>query len=783
VNNFNVISKKFYNQYRNGDTFADNLGEFTDRLQGNAGEILQLVEVIEIGTIVNEEQTIDITFKENASGTFAVLESALLDFVGEGLYNGAVLSIDILGTTVTATCEGVTGSSNQELKIDSTGRTNLLAAGWVDGDTNSDVVIKITNHPTFLTYKYGINPNKSTTSNYVSTLDDNEQAYQLKGILTGTPLPMLWIGKEIGSNMGTVTLEHVQTVDVYKHQYKIVHTFKQPYYVEGQLSNINNQQNPEDLARDSSLKYGNGFFFGGVTNVTVGQFEDLGGIGNVGYFGENFNGFKGSYTTSDFLVTNSLDTGKLEATVPNTVTFKISSSTAIGFGGGETIILTHSKLPTQQEYANKTEAFDDIWLFENIRQTEGAGAVAGTMFSAVTVALVGPDLEVSAVITYSAADQERISDTSSAILMFNIATENVGNPDTSDRGQVSFGGEVFSEDTRVGDLVTVWQPDIFNHWDFFSGSKFFTNFDGWDGDLIGVKFSFDLDVTEGAVINSAKLFIVSQSTAQKFQIALPTPFASINVQTITSGLYDYQLFDSTIGANLNLPFSDDLGFINLTATVPAPSVTTQGWAGSLGIRIPWQSWIANNVVPNSFFLSSEPNNNKNQKTSNYSVGSFSIKLMLELNIGSTGGVNTDYELFSDASSIADFDTNGGSFTAVTKLYDESGDITDNVFTDQTIRVEIEFTHALGVLSKSDLWGRIWIEQENATGNPSDLSTHKDFTNPLSPIMPSDTLVTGNTTLVEIVSVNNLVTLICFTNKDNIVDGVNYNIYGRLGTEL
>jgi hypothetical protein len=157
--------------------------------------------------------------------------------------------------------------------------------------------------------------------------------------------------------------------------------------------------------------------------------------------------------------------------------------------------------------------------------------------------------------------------------------------------------------------------------------------------------------------------------------------------------------------------------------------------------------------------------------------------MLALNLGSTGGINTDYELYSDSSTIADFDTNGGTFTAITKLYDESGDLTDNVFTDQTIKIEIEFTHALGVLSKSDLWGRIWIEQENATGNPSDLSTHKDFTNPLSPIMPSDTLVTGNTTLVEIVSVNNLVTLICFTNKDNIVDGVNYNIYGRLGTEL
>jgi len=196
VNNFNVISKKFYNQYRNGSTFTLNLTEFTDRLQGNTGEILQLVEVIEIATIVNEEKTIDITFNENSSGSFAILDASLLDFVQEGLYNGAILSIDLLGTTVTATCEGVTGSSNQELKIDSTGRTNLLGAGWEDGDINSDVVITITNHPTFLTYKYGINPNKSTTPNYLSPLDNNEQAYQIRGVLTGVASPMTWIGKE-----------------------------------------------------------------------------------------------------------------------------------------------------------------------------------------------------------------------------------------------------------------------------------------------------------------------------------------------------------------------------------------------------------------------------------------------------------------------------------------------------------------------------------------------------------------------------------------------------------
>ena len=94
-----------------------------------------------------------------------------------------------------------------------------------------------------------------------------------------------------------------------------------------------------------------------------------------------------------------------------------------------------------------------------------------------------------------------------------------------------------------------------------------------------------------------------------------------------------------------------------------------------------------------------------------------------------------------------------------------------------MRIEIEFDHTLGVLPK--LQGEIFIEKVGQVSNIWRLSTQKDWSNPLNPLSPSDTLASGNTTVVEIVSISNKVTLICNTNNLNLDPNIEYNVYGRL----
>lgn len=775
MNKFNVISQKFYNQYRNGDTFTLNLGEFATRLQGNVGEKVKLVEVIELATIVNEEEAILQEFRQSDSA----LRAIFLDYEQEGLYNGASVRIEFDGETINGTVEGITNNGS-DLLLDAATITALAATSLAQCATRTDITIKVTNDSTYLLYKYGVNPNSRTATNYLSPLDGAEQSYQLQGI-TGVLQQMRFTGKEIGSDLGVVKVKFDATRESYKHQYTIEHEFLIPYYTEGQLSNIANQTNPLELQRNSSLKYGNGFFFGGDTNNTVAKFEDTGRIGNVGYFGDNFNGFEGFYDTENIVITNSLGTGKLEATVINTVTFSITSNSPIGFSGGEEIILYHSKLPTSQEYGNSKIAFDTTWITSQVRQTEGAGAVGSGVFSNVTVALSAGKLDVSADVTYTTTEQALLDNVTLASLYFTIATQDLADPDNMDRSNVKISANKSSKDEQVSGLILNWQPGIYKHSDFDTGVTY-TDFNGWDGDLNGQSFTFDTDVDLGAFITGVQFLIVADNGTDYFE--LYSQIIPINLVQFTEiGGNNFQVLNIDIDGGFNLPTDELINRVKLNAVVPGAPSSTQSWSGSIGFQVPWREWVANSDVPLLFYDNGKPQNNQNTKSSNYSgVSGYTIKTLVKLQVQSPGDqvtLTTVYEGFSDSSSISDFDTDGGTFTGDVKLYDSNNDLVDNIFTNDDVRVEIEFPHSLGTLLVGNLEGMIWIEKDQGTVDPNFLSTHLDFTSTSNPLVPTDTLMTGNVTLVEVVSILNKVTLICEIDRTKLVEGQDYKIYGRL----
>ena len=204
MNNFRVISKEFRNQYANDMDFTANPTQVTERLQGNVGELLQLTEQIEVSTIVNEDGVIDMEFVDNTSSASFI--APLVDWELEGLYKGASVTFTFDGTTAVGMVEEISGTTNQNLVINSTGRTNLLSAGLEFEDCRPDIIVTVTNRPEFLNYKYGLNPNQSTRPNYKSPLDDNQQSYNLRGI-TGSYQDMVWTGTEIGSSLGDVEVK------------------------------------------------------------------------------------------------------------------------------------------------------------------------------------------------------------------------------------------------------------------------------------------------------------------------------------------------------------------------------------------------------------------------------------------------------------------------------------------------------------------------------------------------------------------------------------------------
>ena len=677
ANKFTVISKKYFNQYRNYDfTLADwvlNLTEFTERLQGNVGEKIYLEEVIEVGTIVNEEQATEqefIALTDTIRGTF-------FDYSDEGIYVGAAIQIEFDNQIVSATVERITNGGS-DLVIDSAASTTINASKWGKDTIRKDVVIKVTTRPDFLLYKYGLNPNSRTFPSYLSPLDGCEQSYQLQGI-TGSYQQMRFTGKEQGSDLGVVEVKFDTTRASYLHQFTLTHEFIIPFYTEGELSNIQNEINPTYLKRNDSIKYGNGFFFGGAKNDTVLSYEDLGDIGNVGYFNDNFNGFENFYAIEDYTVTNASNTGKIEITETNTVTFSITSSSAIGFSGGEDIILYNSKLPNSQEYTNQKEPFEDVWVFDEVKQTEGSPA-AGSLksFSNFTVTLNAGKLDVSVDVSFTPDDQDRFSEGDADLLYFTIATQNLSSPDTVDRTNVIVRGDDVTKNTEQKGLISGWQPNIYKHSEFDSGVGY-TDLNGWDGDLNGQDWTFTLDISGDSVISSAKFLVVADDGTDFFILSSQNIPYTIQTTTNTSN-QQFQVLNVDIQNNLTLPSTELLNRVKFDSIVPGAPSTTQTFNGSIGFQVPWRDWVENLNVPISFYDNSEPNNNRNEKTSNYDDGTYDIKTCLQLVVSTPVdteaplGANflTTYNLLSDGSVISDFDTNGGTFVGSVKLYDLTG---------------------------------------------------------------------------------------------------------------
>ena len=211
ANKYKVISKKYFNQWRNFDfalgDWVNNLTEFTERLQGNTGETIRLEEQIQVGTIVNESKVITMEFISAQD----IIRAQLLDFNQEGLYVGAALTIEFDNESITATVERITNGGT-DLVIDSTASTNIAATRWGKESKRIDVCIKVTTRPDYLLYKYGIIPNTNTAPSYLSPLDQCEQSYQINGI-TGSYQNMAWSGKDIGSSFGTVRVKFDSTSD------------------------------------------------------------------------------------------------------------------------------------------------------------------------------------------------------------------------------------------------------------------------------------------------------------------------------------------------------------------------------------------------------------------------------------------------------------------------------------------------------------------------------------------------------------------------------------------
>lgn len=794
-----VVSKKIFTQYRNGNTFSTDTSENTLILQGGVGAHYRLEEVVKVTVIVNASLSIPLKYLNLGAGAGVFTSS--VDFNNQGLVAGQVCDL-IQGTTNSGeiTINGITGSGNSTLLFDDTN----VAAFLNPGDTYLNLEIKVKTVPDYLRYQYGEVASTSSVNNYDSPLDGTTQAY-VQSDVTGVFKAMPRVGfNQSWDKTDLLDVKFNSTSLTYTHEFEIRHQFRTTWYKEAEFFNLFAPlNNPADLDGIATRKYVNGFFFGYNSPEPAAVMEDNFGIigsGNLGYYNEALNGFLSIYTLTSLTITNPSGTGVLEVSEANVVVAVITASSTI-FTATQRAIVNHSRATTDIKAANLPQSSDTVYVRDSLLQNAGDAPVASTIISAMTVVQTSTSIiTVTFTVSYSGAEQDLIDAGESYILWLTVDNQ-VLTAVTERPVDILLEFDRYSKNLDQTGQITNWQPKLYNAFNAYAGGKFNTDWKGWDGDIVGIQGVFDLTQTlDGNFrrITSMKSRIVADNGTIEFEVFSKTLPVDPQVQ-FEGGGYIYRIVDIDEAESVNIPSTEPIAR-RIAQSVPAFPPAFQTWTiKTIMPRISWRGWVFNPNVPTSFFDNTEPQDNLNQKTSNYQASGFVLEYELTIEVtkfepGTATGISafeggfvptiiTTYKCRGDHLDILDFDVDGGlGFSAVTNYFDINGDATTNLFTDQVVRVEIEFTHASGTLPVGDLSAYIWIERDGGTTEPFQLHTDLDWTLDDNPLSPSNTLLTGNTQFVEIVSALNLVTIICNTNPDNLSEGVLYNVYGRLAKE-
>ena len=766
MTNLNIISKKFFSELRNGVDFSLNLSDYTTDIRGNVGERLKLNCVFEIETFVlgSDVGSIHVDMlatKANFTGNVAWFD--------EGIDNGSVIDIIWNGGTNIAQ-ETVTSATNVAGGILQTTNGNLLAQGLTTSD-RTDFEFRVVSTPDKAWFKYGINKLQAPIS-YISPLDNNEQSFWQ--LLTTSFQPMNKNGNYNSWVMGNVEMKINSSVG-YVHQYEFNHIFTIPYFKDVELGNILNNQIIQDLQGNNTYRYDFGIYLG-TQQFTSNIKKDVQGIsGNVGWYNENFNGFTNNYEVLNVYYTNTYGTQTIEATDTNTLTFQVKKLNG-NFTPSVSAILKHSKLPSSQEYSDSSDTFDTIWMTDSLYQTVGQPVVNSTTITNLTItANADPTLiDVSCDISYS-TQQQNLIDVSKYFLLSLVIEDETLVDAVNDRVNLIIDANNWNKDTDTYGLI------LFPEMRFFKGNIDLdaediangkTDFKGWDSDLVGVKFKFNLDKTPAIpdktpLINSLIFRLIAYNTVNGnwFEIdSIPITFDPNNL------LFNiYQQINVDYNLPYNLPVNESFNRVKFKNVDVSNS---QSFQGQLSFKVNWRDWIANQNVDNVFYDSTKQNNNKNKKTSNYSnLNDYKIYGALDIDVKVFNKPNTTYRLLSYDSDIYDFDIEpSNAVIASITLLDANGNIIPDVYSNEDVTIEILFIKA-----DSILYGEIIIEENGTQLQEHRLSTSKRWDG-VNNLLKS-TSING---LVDIVYIDaTKIKLVCKTKKEKIDPNKSYNIYGRL----
>ena len=792
--NLTITDRKHYSGIKNDLDFSQNLGDFFTHQKGSVMEFQKII------------YTLDLSWDDFSSASnrwYVESGNTLRRTSGSWIKKGFSIgdTIDLWkGFTATWIFQDrlITNITKDIIVFD--------GAAIPDEDADSYILYGGKTDAFGLEYSFGIIP-QSDPAEFKSLLDGSDQTYYANniGIDNGGGRITTFIDGIGKSNIsswitGSFKVRFVSRPSTYIQTFEIEHIYRiNPYFEDGEFEDLQNGVLPEKLEGNNTLRYVSNFDFRtnlSNPNTSKIKVDDI-QLGSVAGFGESFNGYKLNHAIDSVVYTDiatATTTSKLNVSSNTRVNFNISTTDSI-FVVGSPLIMYHSYLPDLDVYEKKQDDFNTIWLVEDARNLVDAAPFDGNFIKQFTITRVDDNnVEVSCELHFTATEREKIQEGYKYLLAIGVADSTLTNDNDLSKGILLVNANEYEKDSNIVDLVVNEEFGFVPYYEFESSiPALFTDIKDFNQGLFKHSNTFKINRTasKDAKIVGLKYLLVAfnDTTTEWFELQREV-FDLTQGQTLPIGTYnanpweiEYHLIEKF--RDYNLADGDEFNFLRLDTL--DNDGTYQRYKMGVGFLINWQDWIALNNADTVFFDVNEPNNGLNNKASTYSLkNGYSIRVISQIDMqgldefGNIGETTTN--IISNPFSIFDFgeqDDDPTIWSAEIKLYDENNVelAGNNLGNSEITKIHAIYTDTVrpNVGNISEYWGRISLEESGQLG--FDLSIISSTKNPQN---KSVNRLQGRPVLAEVEKTSNtVITVKADTSHLNLINGINYNVYGEL----
>ena len=808
---FRILDYKFFNQLSNGEFLDQNLIDYTPNLVGNITDKIRTRQTVAVSW----------TAESDTVNRFIISGNQLTqnggNFINLGFTFGDVISVyDNVGAAFVFEDRTIVSLTPTQIIFDGAVVPSLT---YVDAKLYGKTPLEA------LRFRFGL-IEISEPTNFVSKIDGTaENAFSASGVgfdtgggvrslvpVTLNPSNGVNSWKEDFDSATVAFLSTSSRDENYEQVFEINHYFSiLPFYLDGDLSNIQNLIQPSLFASTNTLKYVyNADFNAAVSNPngTKSARNDQTN-GSVGWYNESLNGGFNPYSVSDLVYTNQ-DTlqvvTQINSQQKTKVQFKVSSSTG-SFTTNSTVVCGIAILPESLNYQQNSNTIDENFVLDRAFTTVDLAFIDSSIITNYTAVFNNSgEISIDFDVDYLAAIEPSLENKN--YIIFCATGDKLLGAAKTDKVTLKVDSQLYFFDSNVSELMYIDGMSHFPHnVDDTNIAGAFDNYAGWIEDGFEIKVPFELNNDLNAKMENLKVHFSAwnPSTEDRFDLqsynftlsngvliqGLLNPYFSYNINT-TRG---FQLVN---GSQFNNAVLTTLG-----SALRGPINVIQ-YELKLGIKANFEEWISQPDANTVFYDVNEPNNGLNKKSSNYSLKEgYELVVVIESTVGfvKPGLTPTNYQFLSQPHAYYDYDLDNNvtpEWSVEIVTIDENGINTNGVLqTSINTTIQATFTPLSGTTGLIAPYGIIRLNQSG--GNIQtiyELSSIREsiLNNPLIPLVgESYTKLTDNGTTVVLECLVDGSLLNATTNYDIsatlrddvpvIIDGIATEIDVLLATEL